>query len=69
VAKHYNDSLDPEQQVDVEESIAAFLFDEVRLHHWAGFAEEDAAEASRVILRLVLGEFRPDLFVEEMSDE
>ncbi len=68
MAKHYNDSLDPEQQVDVEESIAAFLFDEVRLPHREGFIEEDAAEASRVILRLVLEEFRPDLFVEEMPD-
>lgn len=54
--KKYNDTLDPAAQVDMEESIAAAIFD--RLH----CSEEKAQELGRRILQLVLVEFRPDFF-------
>jgi len=55
----YNDAFDPNDQVTAEEQIAAYLFDEAD-----GFegSEEDAANAGREILRMVLEKFRPDLF-------
>jgi hypothetical protein len=55
----YTDKLDPEVQVDAEESIASILFD-------SGLQEEEfCATLSRAILQTVLAKFRPDLCVEE----
>ncbi len=54
----YSDAFDEEMQVDAEEMIAAYLFDE----HREGFNEESAGQAGRDILQMVLQQFRPDLF-------
>lgn len=52
----YSDKLDPHQQVSMEERLAAYVFDNCEAD------EETAAEAGRKILKMVLAEFRPDLF-------
>lgn len=53
----YNDKLDADEQITAEEGISAFLFD-----HFPGIDEEDANDAGKQILRMVLEKFRPDLF-------
>lgn len=53
----YNDNLDPERQLAMEEKIAAFLFD----HFREGFNEGDAQEAGQEVLNAFIEEFRPDL--------
>ena len=55
----YNDSLDPGEQIDTEEAIAAIL------HTADTESEENCAELGRGILKLVLLRFRPDLFAED----
>lgn len=52
----YNDKLDPDLQISAEEKIAVYLYDESMAD------EETAAEAGRYILRMILEQFRPDLF-------
>lgn len=52
----YNGSMDPEEQVDAEEAIAAHLFDQL-----VEVDEDVAQELGREILKLVLYRFRPDL--------
>lgn len=56
--EHYNDRLSPDKQVTMEERIAALLFDDEDFE----VSERAAQEMSRGVLRLVLAEFRPDLF-------
>lgn len=55
----YNDKLGADQQISMEEKISAFLFD-----HFDGIDEEDSNDAGKQILRMVLEEFRSDLFVK-----
>ncbi len=52
----YNDKLDAGEQIEMEERIAACLFDDYVLD------EEDVQESGQKILRMVLAKFRPDLF-------
>lgn len=59
----YNSKLDAEGQIDTEEAIAAFLSDQ-HTNAEATLSEEDFAEMGRVILRVVLERFRPDLFIK-----
>jgi hypothetical protein len=54
----YGAKLDEEAQIDAEEMIAAYLFDE----HREGFDEKSAGAAGRDILHMVLQQFRPDFF-------
>lgn len=55
----YNDKLDADEQIDMEEKIASHLF-----HGPYEMEEEDVAKMGRDILLMVLEKFRPDL-VEE----
>lgn len=52
----FNDKLDPIDQVDTEEAIAAYLFDSCGIRN-----EELVADMGRDILLIVLRKFRPDL--------
>ena len=52
----YNDTFNASDQIDAEERIAALLFDDAEV------SEEQSADLGRQILRLVLAQFRPDLF-------
>lgn len=52
----YNDKIDADTQISTEEKIAAHLFDVY------GLDEDSAGNAGRQILRIVLEEFRADLF-------
>jgi len=52
---NYNDSIDEDDQITAEESIAVILFERY------GLNEDDAKEASIEILLQVLSVFRPDL--------
>ncbi len=58
--REYSLELDADEQIESEEKIAAYLFD----NHREGFSEEDAAEAGREILSLVLQKFRPDVCIQ-----
>jgi hypothetical protein len=51
----YRDNLDPDQQVELEEYIAAVMFDKF------DGTEPSAQLVSRQILFSILREFRPDL--------
>jgi len=53
----YNDTLDSDLQITTEEAIAGLILDEVDRVHG-----ETAAKLGRQILKLVLKNFRPDLF-------
>jgi hypothetical protein len=56
----YNDKLDANDQISMEETIASILFS----LEAEGFGEEDAGFLSRQILLTVLTKFRPDLIAE-----
>jgi hypothetical protein len=56
----YNDLLNPEQQIAMEEKIASLIFDNTTSN------EEVSAKLGRQILLEVLTEFRPD-FVEKRT--
>jgi hypothetical protein len=58
----YADKLDPDVQVTMEEQIASLIFERTILD------EETAANLSKSILRMVLEEFRPDLFTDETEN-
>ena len=51
----YNDKLNPDAQISMEERIAMHLFDN------SSIREEEAAQMGRDILLMVLEEFRKDL--------
>lgn len=53
----YNDNLDPDDQLSLEERIAAILYDFGRPLY-----EEDCQELGQKVLYMVLEKFRPDLF-------
>jgi hypothetical protein len=57
----YNDKLDPDVQITMEEGIAGMLFSGAR---WSLMTEELAQAMSRHILLEVLRQFRPDLVDE-----
>jgi len=62
----YNDKIWPEDQVAMEEAIAAKIFDfEGATEEDGGLGEEECAELGRDILLMVLAEFRPDLVEEK----
>lgn len=61
----YIDDLDLDEQVTMEERIAARIFDDPAVT----MREEDAAQLGRDILYMVLREFRPDLFDDYQSDK
>ena len=52
----YNDKIDADDRIATEEKIAAHLFDNYNL------TEEEAADASRQVLKIALMTFRTDLF-------
>lgn len=54
----YSDKMEPDDQVSMEEKIAARIFD---MDSADGIDEEEAQEASQDILMMILREFRPDL--------
>lgn len=64
----YNDTLDADDQITMEERIAATIFSQGAYENDAPLAkpvaldEEQCAELGRTILKMVLAEFRPDLF-------
>ena len=58
MADYYNDTLDADSQINSEERIAVHLFDNYR----EGLNEQEAADAGRTILKMVLSEFRYDVF-------
>jgi hypothetical protein len=52
---YYSNSLDPDQQISMEEQIAAYL------HAETGLDEMTAQDMARSVLAMILKEFRPDL--------
>lgn len=64
----YNDTLDPTEQVDAEEAIAAFLFDK-HCNEGTPLNEAVYGNIGRSVLRVVLERFRPDLFTERNDSE
>lgn len=58
----YNDLLDPDKQLDAEEWIASYLFDQLGV-----LTEWDAQRASQNILLEILSRFRKDL-IEEVEE-
>lgn len=69
----YNDKLSSDDQITVEELIAALIYDydskqfenssESTAPMWP--SEEECMDMGKRILALVLGEFRPDLIADE----
>jgi len=57
----YNENLDPSEQIQAEEDIAAYLFDNLCGRYNSCPTEEECAQAGRDILMQVLNQFRPDL--------
>ena len=53
----YNDKFDADEQITLEEQIAATILDDPE----ADILDEYAAELGRKILRLVVAQLRPDL--------
>jgi len=56
----YAEHMNAQKQIDTEEEIASFIYD-----NFYSANEEEAAKAGRKILKMVLAEFRPDLFESE----
>lgn len=60
---HYNQLLDPTAQVDMEERIAAIIFDHPEV------TEEDCAILGRRILYEVLRQFNPSFFEDCVDNQ
>ena len=60
----YNDKMSAEEQIDMEEDIAAMIF----CHCDVEVDEETAGDLGRQILIKVLWEFRPDLFLTDEGE-
>ena len=58
----YNDKMTADQQITMEEKIAFILHDAVANEHLED--EEDCAFWGKELLKMVLHEFRPDLFAK-----
>lgn len=56
----YNENLEPDEQIEAEEKIAAIIFDGIGTEADA-CDEEKAQDLSKKILMAVLQQFRPDL--------
>lgn len=70
---YYNDKFDADQQVDLEERIAAIIFDEAEVGPFGNESveEQSANDLSKKILQMVVAELRPDLVAHKwrISDE
>lgn len=73
-ARSYGPWLDADEQITAEEGIASLIFERQEDKEQEGYekygeplplGEDDCAELGRVILRYVLAQFRPDLFVDD----
>jgi hypothetical protein len=58
----YNDKLDPDAQITMEEGIAAVLYGRINDSGHSGITEDLANEIGKLVVRLVLENFRPDFF-------
>lgn len=60
---YYNDKFDADQQVDLEERIAALIYDEAETGPFGNeeVDEQSANDLSKKILQMVVAELRPDL--------
>jgi hypothetical protein len=61
---NYNDKLEADEQISMEEKIASTIFGATETEGCEGcgtLSEEDCAELGRKILLEVLSKFRPDL--------
>lgn len=63
MSRAYNERLDADDQISAEEDIAALI----HANRSCSFNEDTCAHLGRLILRLTLRRFRPDLF--EGSEE
>ena len=66
----YNETLDPDAQITVEEEIASVISeyqDLLALVPAARLMDDDLVYLGRAILRVVLQRFRPDLFEAEAA--
>jgi len=63
----YNDKFDADQQVDLEERIAAIIFDEAEVGPFGNESveEQSANDLSKKILQMVVAELRPDLVAKK----
>jgi len=57
---YYNELLDEQKQIAMEEKIAGIIFE-----NCLEISESDCADLGRELLKIILLEFRPDLFVDE----
>lgn len=64
----YSDALGTDVQVSAEEHIAAAIFVRLRGEDDNAISEQSCADLGRSILRDVLLEFRPDLFVRTLKN-
>ena len=62
----YNNNLDPDEQITMEEQIASIIFDsrDTLSKETFNFDEEAVSDLSKDILKAVLTKFRPDLIEE-----
>ena len=67
-ARAYLDTFDADVQITAEEQIAAAIFDRLHGENDNSISEASCGELGRSILRGVLFEFRPDLFVAMNSE-
>lgn len=62
---YYNDKLDANEQISMEEDIASMIFyhesNLIPAYDGPALGEDDCAELGRQILKKVLSHFRPDL--------
>ena len=63
----YNEKLGHVEQVDMEEDVAAVIFDKVDAYSGKELSEDLCAQLGRDILLMVLEKFRPDVFVQTCS--
>lgn len=64
MSRTYNDKMSAEEQIGMEEDIAAMIFS----HCDVDVDEETASDLGRQILIKVLWEFRPDLFLTDEEE-
>ena len=65
---NYNDKFGANEQTDLEERIAALIFDwDYQASDGAGVTEQEANDMSKEILKLVVEELRPDLVISDKT--
>lgn len=63
---YYNDKFDADQQVDLEERIAALVFDKAETTRGNdNVSEQSANDLGKKILQIVVAELRPDLVAKK----